>query len=172
VGSIGPYLFVREHTYAYACGAHGSTGVTQTVWDLSRRAQADILDPDEHGAADTIGRASAQRLLTPEEGEEQVALENITYVASIPRYLAHGWLSVEHAYTTFACYACGDGEWSSYTRSVHVPAPHLPARAREFVRPPAAVTAYLDEHPEEKISGWSPVSKEAAAVLGGAMGRR
>jgi hypothetical protein len=81
-------------------------------------------------------------------------------------------LHVDHSFSTFACYACGDGVWSSYTRSVNVPAHTLPERARPYSRAPEVVSAYLDAHPGDKIAGWSAVPPEAAAVLGRVLGGR
>jgi hypothetical protein len=163
VGSIGPYLFVRESSYQYSCGAHGFTGVTVSAWDVSRAEKVEILDADELAGA----RLAAKRLLFPPTEEHAEGEEDAAYAATLPHYGARGWLGVEHAFTAFACYACSEGGWSSYTRAVNVPARELPARLRPYARPPEVVTAYLGAHPEVKIAGWSELSREAAGALGG-----
>jgi hypothetical protein len=171
VGSIGPYLFVRERTDWFAC-AHSLVDVGQSVWDVSQRARVDLLSPEERKVVDTTDHAAAVRLFKRQEGTYLSSVQDPDYVASVPRYQAHGWLSIEHVFTHPSSRAANDRVWSSFTRSVHVPASQIPAKAQPFVKPPPAVSAYLADHPEAKISGWSTVSKDAAAVLAGALGGR
>jgi hypothetical protein len=159
---------VREVAYRYACGAHGITGVSALVWDVARRARSTLLTPAEQATVDTTVRAEARRRFA-EGGEEPPTLEDVTYGAPLPSYGENGFLHVDHSFYSFACYACSDGVWSSYTRSINVPAQPLPASARPYLRPPAVVASYLGEHPGVTIAGWSAVTKAAAQVLAAAL---
>lgn len=170
VGSVGPYLFVRQRTTLFPCAAHRSYDVDQAVWDVSKRARVDFLGPEERKVADTTDRAAAQRLFSAEGDKENVPLEDISYAASVPRYLDRGALGIENLFIRSVSHAGSDGVWSSGTKSILVPASQIPTKAKPYAQPPPAVVAYVADHPDEKISGWSTVSKEAAAVLGGALG--
>jgi hypothetical protein len=171
VGSVGPYLFVREEQYMYGCGAHGMTGVTLSVWDLAGRASRDALAPEELQKAQGSERAEARQKLAQ---EEEVALDAVNFVAAVPRYTRRGTLEVDYAFTTFACYACGDGAWGSYTRATAVQARALPARLRAYERAPAAVGAFLAAHPDRALGGWSlvPAGPEIARAMREAFGAR
>jgi hypothetical protein len=164
VGSVGPYLLVKESTYLYSCGAHGSTGVSLTTWDLSARAQGDLLDPAERLALDANERTVAQAKLPTFDAP--LTLEDVSFQGTLVAYGAHGGLRVEQAFTTFACYACGDGEWSSYTASILVPAARIPARVRPFQHAPDIVVAWLAaQGASVKLGGWSEVPRAASHTL-------
>jgi hypothetical protein len=162
-GSVGPYLFVRERMYAYGCGAHGSSMASLTTWDLESRSKVDLLAPAERAAMDRGERVEAQRQLPP--FAEPLKPEDVDYKGTLPRYGARGWLHFEHAFTTFACYTCGDGAWGSYSVALNVPARHLPERASAHKHAPPVVAAWLGAHPGTTISGWSEVSPPAAPLL-------
>ena len=162
-GSAGPYVFVREHDYAYTCDALGAHHGSLVVWDLAQRRAVDVLDRGELEALDTAERAEAVDKLLP--FDHPLQLEDVTYRATLPRHDARGALLAEHEVSTFACTACSDGQWGSNTRWVAIPARHLPARLAPYERPAAVVTSWLAAHPRTGLAGWSPVSPEAARVL-------
>jgi hypothetical protein len=164
LASVGPYLFVREFTYLYGCGAHGMSGTSLVVWDLAARKPAEILRPEEQSAVETTERAEAQQLFAG-DGEEPPAAEDVSFIAALPRYSGAGWLRVDHAFRTWACYACGDNAWGSYSRAVNVPARRLPERLRPYVRAPGVVSAFLRDNPDTAIQGWSVVPDAALPAL-------
>jgi hypothetical protein len=166
VGSVGSYLFVKEAVYAYSCGAHGSTGVSLTTWDLEARTRGELLEPAERAAIDGNEAATARTQLPPFDAA--LTPEDVAYQGPLVGYGAHGWLHVDHAFTTFACYACSDGEWSSYSTSVRIPAVRLPARARPFQHALPVVEAWLAAHPTKLLRGWSAAPPEIALALAAA----
>jgi hypothetical protein len=163
VGSVGPYLFVREWTYAYACGAHGETSVSAFVWDLAARKAVEILRPDERSAAEGEGGAEARKRFAA-EGDVPQPSEEVGLVASLPRYVGGG-LRLDHVFRTSACYACSTGDWGSYFRAVAVAARGLPERLRAYAEPPAVVSAFLRANPTAKMHGWSTLPAAALPAL-------
>jgi len=131
-GSVGPYLFFVERLYVEAWGAHGAEEVRATVWDLRAATPAAIATDRELADWEPEAARLARALpdVEPDAGTSFAALH--------PRWGPEG-LAVELRVAVEACYACGDGEWSDYTRSVRIPlarpperlARPLPAWARE-----------------------------------------
>jgi hypothetical protein len=75
-------------------------------------------------------------------------------------------LEVAYQITTSACYACGDGEAGSYSRSVSLPAPSAPPLLAEWTRAPDAVRLYWQRTPPKERAGWSRVdAADPAAAL-------
>ncbi len=148
---------------AYGCGAHGSSVASLTTWDLTSHRKVDLLEPAERAAMDSGERVEAQQQLPA--FADPLKPEDVDYKGTLPRYGARGWLHFDHAFTTFACYACGDGAWGSYSVALNVPARHLPARAGAHKQAPPVVAAWLGAHPDTTISGWSEVSPQAAPLL-------
>jgi hypothetical protein len=164
VASVGPYLFVRVPTYAYACGLHGNTGYDFLVWDVESRAAAWASSaPKPAGFAadwpDVVPRAEALRALGADPdvapfGAGDGGMEaDVTEV--IPAFDHDAQLTVEFQLTAPACYACSDGAWSSYTKSTRQPAIAVPAALRAWSAPPAAVALFARSHPELTLGGWS-----------------
>jgi hypothetical protein len=125
IASVGPYLFVRDSTYVYACGAHGNVQMAFRVWDAERGAvvwNASDETPSAFvgGAAESEARAQARTSLAAdddvaafaENGAVEAALTEI-----LPSYSAGGELRVVLQFTAPTCYACSDGNWSSYSKS-------------------------------------------------------
>jgi hypothetical protein len=169
IASLGPYLFLRESTAVDACRAHGTTEVSLIVWDLASRGYGDLLTPDEKSELDSTARLEAQRRLPPFDDGKPLRPQDVLYRGSLPRFGPRGELGVEHAFSTYTCYACPDFVWGSYSVSVNVPAQRVPERARAYERPPAVVAAWLASHPEVKLAGWSELSAAAARTLAPAM---
>jgi hypothetical protein len=154
-GSAGPILFLEEGTYTYACGAHGGSAAEFHAWDVERGKAMDLLaEVPQLG----VLKARAEKILDegeedPEEARKEESPPDL--VQLLPVYDARGRLGIDAQFARFACYACGDGMWSSYTRSAVVPSGWLPARIAPFATPPEAVTAFLSTHRGFKLGGWS-----------------
>lgn len=143
VASLGPYLFARETADVFACGAHGNVEVAMRVLDLRTGLPVELEVPDE---ADLRARAR-DALLAEAEGalDEPLELDAVRRVATFP-VLEDGRLGVEHVLTAEACYACGDGEWSSYTRATHLRGAQLPPRLATHASIPPDVSRWLADH--------------------------
>jgi hypothetical protein len=155
VGSVGAKLFVEESSYVYACGAHGMTTVTFRVWDAVRGAEIDVLR-DLPDLDRLTARAHAQ-LAEPEDDSAEAP----ELTAVIPRF-GPDRVRFEAQLTAPTCYACSDGVWSSYTRSVRLPtAPppvlgsdaELPYAVKRFVR--ELGRSRTREDPSVELGGWS-----------------
>jgi hypothetical protein len=136
LGSVGAKLFVEESSYVYACGAHGMTTVTFRVWDAERGAEIDLL----RGIPDLDRLTARAHAKLAEPGDDGAETPELTAV--IPRF-GPDRVRFDAQLTAPTCYACSDGVWSSYTRSVRLPtAPppvlvndaELPDAVRRFVR--------------------------------------
>lgn len=154
VASVGPYLFVLEEDAVFACGAHGSTAVTARVWDAERRTAVDLVQ--ELPALDVLARQADARL--DEAGLEAAPLvddERSAIVALVPSFGPDATLALDALGARSACYACGDGRWSSYTRAAAVPVGPLPRSLRGLGVPPRAVRAFVSGVSGESLGGWS-----------------
>lgn len=127
---VGPLAFVRETTHLDVFGAHGSVEVVQHVIDL-RSGERVALDVAEEARVEARRRLEAREPL-----EDEVEL-----VAVHPRWTERG-LRVEARFATSTCYACTDGSWSDYRRSVTV---ETEVEALAAVALPAWVSAGPDE---------------------------
>jgi hypothetical protein len=161
VASAGPYLFIRESTYAYTCGAHGNVGASARVYDIERGADVEMVD-DRAGLIDPdANRSASDRARADLATDEFVALmaqgspPSVELTAIVPSYDHDGLLQVGLQFTTDTCYACSDGAWSSYTKSSTVALPEPPVALRPWASPPPGVSAFLENHPELTIKGWS-----------------
>jgi hypothetical protein len=166
VATVGPYLFVRVPTYAYACGMHGNTGVDFIVWDVESRAAvwASSAPANAGFAADwptVVPRAEALRALGDDPDVSSFVADDGGIDAELteilPSYDRDAQLAVEFQLTAPSCYACSDGAWASYTRSTQRPAVAVPAALRGWASPPAAVAVFARTHPDLVVGGWSPL---------------
>ncbi len=153
-GSIGPYLFIREGSYAYACGAHGNSTAASMVWDANAGKPVDLV-PELANAEKLV--ATAKQKLDEVDGDEGGPEESNepAFAQFIPVYSEHGALRIDVQFARWACYACSDGEWSSYTRSAIVPTNWFPERMKTWAMPPVVVKEFAKAHPEWRIGGWS-----------------
>jgi hypothetical protein len=150
VASVGPWLFVRETTYAYTCGAHGNTGVDTMIWNASSGSM--VPRPDDVSAG---SRARAMRLLT-EDGDGFPATDETTSLTElVPSFARDGALRLGLQFTATTCYACGRGNGGSYTKSEIVDAERVPAAFASYADTPRAVRAFASAHPALEIKGWS-----------------
>jgi hypothetical protein len=169
VASVGPYLFVRESTYAYTCGAHGNTGVTATLWDAVQGTS--IAFPDDTGPIEQP-RVDAMKELSDEDDDLFPVNEStVTLTELVPTFGKDGALELGLQFTAPTCYACTRGGWGSYTKSAIAPAAAMPSLLVPFARPPEAVRTFAIAHPELKLGGWSPSAQSAWPVMPGGMGK-
>lgn len=153
VASLGPYLFVEESTYEYACGAHGYSSTSFLVWDLDQGRAADLIGqlPNRDAVL-----ADAMRLFAEDSADRPVFGDGKPEITELLPVLDSSSNKVvfEAQLTVPTCYACGDGMWGSYTRSVRVrtapPAPLAP-----FAHLPTGVAIFLSHHPGLTLGGWS-----------------
>lgn len=160
VGSVGPYLFIEERTYTDLCGAHGFEGVAFVAWDAERGAAVDLLA--EVPGAPAL-QSAAEVLLDQDEDDVEAARQERDapeLVQIAPAYDARGSLRLTAQFARAACYACGDGAWSSYSRSAVVPVEKTPARLAAWASPPPGVRAFLERTPGVRLGGWSRSSQE------------
>ncbi len=159
LGSAGPFVFVRQHYYLYACGAaHGQHSTSVFTWDLGRGKRAEV-EPSEYDSQELRGAAHEQlREHALDEGQDMGALD---LKALLPIYDQRGHLSLGRVYVTDACYACSDG-WGSYLRGATIPGP--PPRW-QGVRPraPRTIAAFLGRRPQLTLRGWSRAPRLDAA---------
>jgi hypothetical protein len=160
-GSVGPYLFIRESTYVYACGAHGNVGVSFRVHDVEHGTDvwsSGDAGPFLDGRATARERTRAQADLVADEDVAMFVTDgklDVDLTAVLPSFDADAVLAVDLQFTAFTCYACSDGVWSSYTKSTTRPLDAIPVSLRPWATPPAGVAAFLRAYPLLTVRGWS-----------------
>lgn len=168
VASVGPYVFVETGGYEFACGAHGNTFRSATVFDLRTGKAAQPFSDSELSTIDRGERMVAHEQLSGMDGlltsSDHLLPEEVSMVDVRPHFDA-GRLGIDLLFITAACYACSDGEWGSYTVSASVPAKTLPASMREFAKREPWLVKYEATHPDERIGGVNEIEK-ASAVSG------
>ncbi|AKU95222.1 hypothetical protein AKJ09_01886 [Labilithrix luteola] len=150
--TLGPLLFIEEQTYEYSCGAHGSISSAFIVWDANEGKAVNVLDrlPDEPAL---IKRAEPKLEADALEAGGPLGQEPPQITELLPVF-RDGQLRFEAQITTSSCYACSDGLWSSYTRSVRLEAEPPPVVAPWIAVPPT-VAAFARDHKDVTIGGWS-----------------
>lgn len=153
VASLGPYLFVEQSTYAYACGAHGFTDASFVIWDLDKGRAVDLVAqlPNRDALV-----ADAARLFSEDAADRPVFGDGKAEITEVLPVVdpASRKVGFQAQLTVPTCYACGDGMWSSYTRSVRVKAPP-PTALASFSELPPQVAVFLARHPGSTLGGWS-----------------
>lgn len=152
IASVGPYLFVRESTYTYACGAHGFSGASAKVYDVARGEEV-AVEPGPR-EAEALRKRAVKALTTddgfdPGDGQSEVQLTQ-----TLVDWRA-GSLAVQYQFTAGTCYACSDGAWSSYTKSVALDAPGLPRALAAHREVPMAVKTFLEKNPGVTLGGFT-----------------
>jgi len=152
VASVGPYLFVRQSTYSYACGAHGATSAEAAVYDVERGEEVQ-LGPTATEEIELKKRAS-RAFVTDDDVDEPTPNDEVGITEARVDWTG-GRLGFAYQLTTSTCYACGDGAWSSYTKSVSLDAPSLPAALSGHREVPAPVKKWLAAHPGATLGGFT-----------------
>lgn len=152
VRSVGPLLFVRQSTFVYGCGAHGNLGAQAFVWDAARNTEVELATDIEK--LEEL-RLRATQILSESDDAMPTEEDEVGLAELLPRFTPEGDFELSLRFTGFACYACSDEDWSSYTKSVFLPAPALPKALAPHTELPAGVRAFLQEHPELELGGVS-----------------
>ena len=118
LASVGPYLFVKEHVYTYACGAHGGASAKLMVWDLQRHERVEL---DGLFVSPQMVVEAHATIDDPDAPAEETP--SLKFVGVVPRYDDSAELVCGYLFTAFACYTCGSGEWGSYTKHAIVRGP-------------------------------------------------
>ncbi|MGE3629584.1 MAG: hypothetical protein AB7P00_06705 [Sandaracinaceae bacterium] len=165
-GLVGPYLFVREDIYVDAWGAHGSTSARAIVWDLRAASATDLLTERERVELGGAPLARARVRLAAARDAGEAAPGVIDLAAVHPRWDIDDGLAVELQFIEAACYACGDGLFGDYTRSVTLDAPAVPERLLRHRSVPRWVRATAERNPSARLMGFSRVERpEPARIL-------
>ena len=151
-GSIGPYLFIEESTYAFTCGAHGSTSVTARIWNVASGRIEPM--PTDFGSL-TGAMAKAAQELNEEDDPFPATDENLELTALVPRYGQRAALKLGLQLTAPTCYACTRGGYGSYTKSTVVDSAVLPKVFARYSAAPGPVRAWAAAHPDEHLGGFS-----------------
>ncbi|RDV36741.1 hypothetical protein DV096_16765 [Bradymonadaceae bacterium TMQ3] len=161
VGAVGSVGLVTLCVDSYYCGAaHPGVECEQIAMDFSG-GQPVKVELEALSAA--LGAESFEGLKLGLEEDVEVAAEDAELVALSPSWDAEeGRLMAEQHYAFGACYACSDGEWSSYTVSTYVAERPLKVEVAGE-RPPQGLRDLLS------ASGWevravSPVPRMAVAT--------
>jgi len=138
VAQLGRYLVIEENVYIYACGVHGDGTSLSYLFDLATKARA----PEMVTMADLDHLTAAARAALADHEVEPDA--ELGLGESRPVWRA-GKLAMRHLVYADTCYACSDGDWSSYTAAVWLDDPAVPRPfTDEAAALPAPVAAALD----------------------------
>ena len=155
LGSVGPYLFVHENVDLFACGPHGNSMASFHLWDAEAGKPLDLLLDLPNKL--TLARRAEPMLdegdMDPEEARKEEDLPELVQIQ--PVYGERGGLRVDAQFMRADCYACSDGLWSTYTRSVILPSEWMPERFAAWSTPPVAVVRFLQSRPGFSLGGWS-----------------
>jgi hypothetical protein len=162
-GTLGPYLFTEELLYTYNCGAHGGVQAYAKILDL-RTGKPVQLAPRMDEARFTAVWPDVRAALVREDPDETWSApsgaSDVALTALQPR-LEHGRIHLAQQLTVDTCYACSDGDWSSYSLSVQLPLEAPPA-LRDYLQVPLAVQDHLGEPDEGVARGFTAVTTDAA----------
>lgn len=144
---VDGWAFVTEELGLDAFGAHGATHAEQHV--VSLRGEPGAFDAPP-GEAQATAEGTARLAAMAAERDLGEDVEDVQRVALHPSWTSRGALmSARLAIDT--CYACGDGTWGDYRRSVVVEMPTpLRGPAPEWAR----------SAPGERLVGFSEVDSE------------
>jgi hypothetical protein len=155
LASLGPLVFLRERTSTFACGAHGAEEARFLIWDLERGAARAELLPEMPDRAGVLARAAPLLAADAKAFGGPFGDERPRITELVPVLDPSAGVRFEAQVTRESCYACGDGAWSSYTRSVRVPAEPPPALASVARELPSGVRAFARARPGLELGGWS-----------------
>lgn len=154
--SLGPLLFLEEKTYVFACGAHGLTDARFVVFDVEKGAPLDLQTVLPR--SERLLQVAADKLAQEGEIKEQMGAPEVTELLPV---LTGGELAFEVQVTVPTCYACSDGLFGSYSRSVRVRMTSLEATAPllPYANVPRHVAAFARRHPDWVVGGWSKLER-------------
>ncbi len=166
VASLGPYVFVRGATSTYACGAHPSSSGTAAIIDVRTGREIIGLSKAELAALqEAANTAVAADIGGLGDGDEAVRFDDgiAAYAATAPSWQG-GALHARHLWYASTCYACGNGEWESYTWATWVDAPTWPKALAEVAPIPPAVGRWIAGHPGAVGVSWADPALAARAI--------
>ena len=93
----------------------------------------------------------------------------LVHVAGYRRHRRKALQTPDHVFVAEACYACSDGEWSSYTRATTIRDPRVPPAIAQDAALPERVARWIAAHPGARGLSVAPASQLALfAGQGGA----
>lgn len=160
LAGVGSYLFVTGSTYEYWCGAaHGFARMEFLVYDLASGSLTNLFTEAEESEVRRLGETKALSLL--EAGESPPFSDRPLLTMVLPSYDPSGSLELRYQFTFEDCYACSDGLWDSYTRSVRMAAPSLPLALQPYSGLPRVVQGTLAGRPTPVAAfGWSRINPD------------
>lgn len=161
MGNAGSLAFIRGESSEYSCGAHGNAGVSFKTMDLPGEAGPAVASPDEARAlVDEYRREVVRRFRADTSGNVPFTPESLELTLVRPVFTGPA-LGAILQFTSDACYACSDDLWSSYSRSVQLPARELPRPLAPYAEIPDAVRSFFRRQLPDSSAGWSAVTGEA-----------
>ena len=161
LGNAGSLAFIRGESSEYSCGAHGNAAVSFKTMDLPGDAGPVVASPDEARALVDEYRAEVvRRFRADTSGDVPFKPESLDLTLARPVFTGPS-LGVLLQFTSDACYACSDNRWSSYSRSVQLPARELPRALAPYAEIPDAVRSFFRRQVPDSSAGWSAVTGEA-----------
>lgn len=165
VASLGPYVFVRGATSDYACGAHPSASGTAAIIDARTGREVIGLSKDEQAALQAAANAAVDADIGGMGDGDAVRFDEgkAAYAATEPSWEG-GALHAKHLWYASTCYACGNGEWDSYTWGTWVESRVWPKALTEVTAIPPAVGAWIATHGGAVGVSWADPGLAARAV--------
>ncbi|RKH11882.1 hypothetical protein D7V97_10075 [Corallococcus sp. CA053C] len=158
------FITTREWTY-FEGAAHGNTVFDFYVYDAASKTRVDVLSAQELEPAFREERDLAFEKLREHDSFnsfEEFTPDDVSLTLYRPFYDGSGRLKLELQFTASTAYGASDGQWSSYTYSVRLTSPRIPAALQEFVSPPDALATYLAATGTARRMGWSTVGPSPA----------
>ncbi len=153
LGSIGPFVFVQLEQWLGSCLSKAEIQVSKfVVWDLARAKSAVLFDRKEIGALRTGEQVEAFELVRDDTTADN--FKGVEFTAMHPVWTGQD-LALSYQFTAPVCTTCGDGEWSSGTKSAYVPAEVTPKKLQPWAVAPRGLATFRMAHPESKVLGWT-----------------
>ncbi len=169
-GNAGPRLFIITTDDMFACGAHGSIQNNFVSLDLATGAVAPLDLPAIQAALPDLRAKAAEKftargedagLEPPENPADRGGTLSLVHPVYPSPKASPAW---RYQFTLDACYACGDGLWSSYSISEWIESDKTPPGLTALTPAPAAVhQAWSLAKTSGEERGWSEVTADPAA---------
>jgi hypothetical protein len=144
---------------------------TAFVFDLTTGAPTKALAPPEEElkrlerrARDQLAAAAEEEREEPLETLDAPGEHEVVGLATSAPVWQKGGLALQHLWWAEACYACGDGGWSSYTTTTTVKDDKVPPALAAHATLPAPIAARL-EAAGEKRAGVSRAPADLRAAF-------
>jgi hypothetical protein len=153
LGSIGPYVFTQLEERLGSCLSKEEIQVSKfVVWDLAGARSAVLFDRREIGSLRTGEQVEAFDLLRDDTTADN--FKGVDFTAIHPVWSGQE-LALKYQFTAPVCTTCGDGEWSSGTKSAYVPAEVTPRKLLPWGVAPRGLATFRMAHPDSKVLGWT-----------------